>query len=77
MWIKLELLDMLMKMETLSSKKPPKSFTISTKRGRPTILLEELDPKIKSNDSKFKNGRGSYKHSCCTWCFCWDSKIKF
>ena len=57
----------------LSNKRPQTSFTIGTKRGRPTILSEELDQKIKSNDSKFDNSRGSYKHSCCTWCLGWDS----
>ena len=32
----------------LSSRKPQTRFTIGTKRGRPTILSEELDQKLKA-----------------------------
>ena len=32
----------------LSSKKPQTSFTIGTKRGRPAILSEELDQKLRA-----------------------------
>ena len=57
--------------------KSPKQALRKVEKERGLQYCLKALSKIKSNDSKFDNSRGSYKHSCCMWCFGWYRKIKF
>ena len=60
----------------LSSKKPQTSFTISIKRGRPTMLSNELDLKLRAMIVSLRTA-GAVINIRVVRVFCWNSKINF